>query len=362
MKKAVCALASLGVLVFAQLALGGADQSATWNVAVGEQGKPPAGTPKGTTLNQFFPAKLSINAGDKVTFTSFAFHTVSYLAGKRVPPLVGPAPGATYTGITDSAGQPFYFDGQQAFSYNLAVFGPLGPKTISGKTPASTGAIFATGPKKPAKATYSFPKTGAFKLLCQLHPGMAMSVVVKPKGAAVQSADEVAAMAEAETEAAWAKAKALAATKPAARTIVMGIDGRKASGGRTTILDFLPALTTVKTGTTVTFVNKAPSEVHNLGLGSPKYIDRFMKQTDLFPMGPGTKNQVTPVFVYGSDPRGTPYDGKNHGNGFYATPLTDGVRGGLPNASRVTFTSPGKFHFICMIHGPDMAADIRVTK
>lgn len=362
MRRAAVVIAGVGVLVFAQLAFGGADQSATWNVAVGEQGKPPAGTPKGATLNQFFPGKLSINAGDKVTFTSFAFHTVSYLAGKKVPPLVGPAPGATYTGITDSAGQPFYFDGQQAFSYNVAVFGPLGPKTISGKTQASTGAIFATGPKKPAKATYAFPKVGAYKLLCQIHPGMEMSVVVKPQGATVPSAEEVAATAKAETDAAWAKAKPLAVTKAPARTIIMGIDSRKGAGGRTTLLDFLPALTTVKAGTTVTFVNKAPSEPHNVGLGSPKYIDKFMKQTDLFPMGPGTKNQVTPVFIYGSDPRGTPYDGANHGNGFFATGLMDGLPGGLPNAARITFTNPGKFHFICMIHGPDMAADIRVTK
>ena len=68
MKKAAVVLAGFGVLVFAQLAFGGADQAATWNVAVGEQSKPPAGTPKGTSLNQFFPGRLTVNAGDKVTF------------------------------------------------------------------------------------------------------------------------------------------------------------------------------------------------------------------------------------------------------------------------------------------------------
>jgi len=191
---------------------------------------------------------------------------------------------------------------------------------------------------------------------------MGMSVAVKSKGAAVPTAEDVAAIVKAETAVAWAKAKALAATKPPARTVTMGIDSRKGSSGRTTILDFLPALSTVKAGTTVSFVNRAPSEPHNVGLGPLKYIDKFMKQTDLFPMGPGSKNQVTPVFVYGSDPRGTAYDGANHGNGFFASGLTDGVPGGLPNAVRITFTNPGKYHFICMIHGPDMAADIRVTK
>jgi plastocyanin len=362
MRKAAAVLVGLGVLVFAQFAFGGSDQTATWNVSVGESGRPPAGTPKGTTLNQFFPAKLTVNAGDKVNFTTFAFHTVSYWAGKPAPLPLGPTPGAKYEGINGADGQPFYFDGMQAFSYNLEHFGPVGPKTISGKTPASAGAIFATGPKKPGKATFTFPKAGAFKLICNLHPGMQMNIVVKPQGATVPTPDEVEVKAKAEMDAAWSQAKALAATKAPKNTVIMGIDGKKAPGGRLTILDFLPALTTVKAGTTVNFVVKAPSEIHNVALGPLKYIEKFQKQTDLFPAGPGSKNQVTPPLVYGTDPKGTAFDGQNHGNGFYTTPIADGLRGGPPNAMRVTFTSPGKYHFICLIHGPDMAADIRVTK
>jgi plastocyanin len=356
MRRAAVLVVGLGVLAFAQIAFGGADQSATWNVAVGEQGRPPAGTPNGATLNQFFPAKLAINAGDKVTFTSFGFHTVSYLAGKAPPPPLGPAAGATYSGIDDSTAQPFYFDGKQAFAYTESVFGPGGPSTISGKTPASSGAIFATSPRKPGKAAFTFPKVGNFKILCQVHPGMEMTVTVKPKGATVPSAEEVATRIKAETDTAWVKAKLLADKKVPAGTITMGI------GGKTTILDFLPAVTRVKVGATVRFVNRATSEVHNVGLGPLKYQNAFMKQTDLFPTGPGSKNQVTPVFVYGSDPPGTAFDGSNHGNGFFATPLADGLPGGLPNSQRVTFTAPGKYHFICMLHGKDMAADVIVTK
>lgn len=358
MRKASASLAVLVllVLVAVQLASGGTGQATTWNVAVGEQGRPPAGTPKGTTLNQFFPGKLTINAGDRVAFTSFGFHTVSYLAGEKPAPLVFPVQGATYQGITDSTGQPFYFEGLQAFGNTMSVFAPVGPKSISGKTPANSGAIAAAGPKKPAKVEYTFPKPGAFKILCQIHPGMQMTVQVKPKGASVPSTDEVAAKIKAETDAAWAKAKPLASVKVPAGTVTMGI------GGKTTILDFLPAVSKVKAGSTVTFVNRAPSEVHNVGFGPLKYLDAFMKQTDLFPFGPNAKNQVTPVFVYGSDPKGTPLTKGIHGNGFYATPLADGARGGLPNSVKVTFSDPGRYHFICLLHGPDMAADIVVTK
>ena len=52
------------------------------------------------------------------------------------------------------------------------------------------------------------------------------------------------------------------------------------------MLDFIPNLTTVKAGTTVTFRIKAPTEAHNAAFGPLKYLDKLFKQTDFFPMGP----------------------------------------------------------------------------
>ena len=364
MVRAVVVLVALGMLVTGQLAFGGTDQAGSWTVLVGEQKKAPAGTPKQTSLNQFFPGRLTINAGDKVTFSSVGFHTASYLGGTRSAPDVLTPKGEVYEGIVDSAGQPFYFDQKQKFIWNAPKFGPAGPKSIKRGTYASSGVIVAQNPKKPVTATYTFPQAGTFKLICQIHPpDMAMQVVVKPKGASVPTAEEVEARKQEETDAAWAKAEALVAKKPPANTIYMGIDSSKAAGGRTTVLDFVPNLTTVKVDTRVRFLVKAPTEFHNVGFGPVKYLNKFTKQTDLFPFGPNAPNQVGPAFVYGSDASGTPYEGRTmHGNGFYATPLADGIKGGLPNSFRVTFTNPGKYHFICMLHGPDMAADIRVTR
>ncbi|HXG75586.1 MAG TPA: hypothetical protein VNJ53_03360 [Gaiellaceae bacterium] len=362
--RAALVLVALGALVTGQLAFGGGSQPAAWTVHVGEQGKPPAGTPKQVFLNQFFPGRLTVNAGDRVTFSSIGFHTVSYLGGKRIPNFVVPPRGKVYEGVADSAGQPFFFDGQQKFEYNPAFFAPSGPKAITRGAPASSGVIAAQNPRKPVTATFTFPQVGTFKLLCLVHPpDMSMTVVVKPRGAAVPAAEDVAAQAKAQTDAAWAKGKALAARKPPANTVLMGVDGAKAAGGRTTLLDFVPNVSRVKAGTTVTFRVAAPTEVHNAAFGPLKYLEALMKKTDLFPMGPNAPNQVTPFFIYGSDEPGTPYDGKAaHGNGFYATPLGDGIKGGLPNAYRVTFANPGKYHFVCLLHGPDMAADIVVRK
>jgi len=364
MVKVIAVLAGLTVLVTGQLAFGGTEQAGSWTVLVGEQKKAPAGTPKQTFLNQFFPGQLTINAGDKVTFSSGGFHTASYLGGKPFPPFVLTPKGEVYEDIVDEAGQPFFFDGEQKFTYGLGLFVPAGPKTISRGKFASSGVIVAQNPKKPVTATYTFPQAGKFKMLCLIHPpDMVMNIVVKPKGASVPSAEDVAARAQEETDAAWAAGKALVAQKPPKNTIYMGVENAKQAGGRTTVLDFVPNLTTVKAGTRVTFRVKAPTEAHNVAFGPLKYLDKIFKQTDLFPMGPNSRNQLTPFFIYGSDAPGTPYEGRaTHGNGFYATPLADGIKGGLPNVSRITFTTPGKYHFICQLHGPDMAADIRVTK
>ena len=364
MIRAAIAAAVLGALVLGQLALGGAAQTAAWSVYVGEQAKAPAGTPKGTQLNQFFPGRLTVNAGDKVTFSSVGFHTVSYLGNKAPPPFLLPARGEVYEGISDAAGEPFYFDGEQKLENNMVYFVPSGGKTVARGKFTSSGAIPAQNPKKPVTATFAFRQVGKFKLVCMIHPDMEVDVTVKPKGAAVPATpEEVEAEADAGVDAAWAKAKALVAQKPPKNTIYMGVDSAKTSGGRTDVLDFLPSLTTVRVGTPVTFVVKAPSEAHNAAFGPIKYMEKLIRQTDLFPEKPGDPNQATPFFVFGSDPPRTPYEGSAmHGNGFYATPLADGIPGPPPRAFRVSFTKPGKYHFICMLHGPDMAADIRVTK
>jgi plastocyanin len=350
-------VAALAVGVFA---VAGAAQAANWQVAAGEQARPPAGTPKMTTLNTFFPSKLVINAGDSVTFSSASFHTVTYTAGKPPAALFAPDPGkATYTGIVDAAGTPFYFDGMPKLVYNGAAFGPLGGKTISPGTPVSSGVLSPAGPKAPpAKATYTFPKAGVFQLICNVHAGMKVTVAVRAAGAPVPlSPAQVTAASLAGTSKAWAQATALAGQSVPKNTVYAGV------GGATTILGFFPQVLTVKAGTTVKFVNRSPSEVHNVAFGPQKYLLAFQKKTDFLPTGPTSKNQVTPVFPYGTEPKGSyTFDGTNHGNGFFQTPLTAGSPlVPLPRATSITFTKAGTYKYICFLHGPDMSGTIKVT-
>ena len=139
----------------------------------------------------------------------------------------------------------------------------------------------------------------------------------------------------------------IAFTPPAAQTFTpAGTVTLTATGGASGLpVTFASTSTSIcttggSTGTTVTFVNRSPSEVHNVAFGPKKYLLSFSKQTDLLPQGPGSKNQVTPLFLYGTEPKGGyTFDGSNHGNGFLATPLTAGSRLiPLPRAEKVTFS------------------------
>jgi plastocyanin len=352
----LCTSAAFAALAVTALARPSAGME--YKVFLGEQAPPPGGFKAVPgTLNQFMPSRLVIAAGDRVTFSSASFHTVAYVP-KPIPLLMPDPKKGTYENIVDAAGEPFYFNGLPKLIYNPAAFGPFGPKTISGKTPASSGVLSPNGPKAPpATATFTFPKPGVFKLICTVHPGMAGTVVVKQAGTAVPlTPTQVQAEALADVAKGYAKAKVLhQTTKPPANTVYQGIGGKQA------MIAFYPKVIKVKVGTAVNFVNKSSSEVHDVVFGPTKWIDSFSKKVDLFPQGPGSPNQVAPVLPYASDPKPYSYDPTMHGNGFFASPLTSGAPIGLPHASRVTFTQAGTYKYFCWIHGTDMSGTVVVT-
>src|SRR4051812_41649485 len=119
--------------------------AATWQAWLGEPGAPPAGVPQGATLNQFFPRSLKIHAGDKIVYSTHSFHTATYLGGATPGPFAFPDPaGSKYTGINDSTGAPFWFNGLPKFIYNPEVFGPVGTPVVTPGSEHSTGAVAPT--------------------------------------------------------------------------------------------------------------------------------------------------------------------------------------------------------------------------
>jgi plastocyanin len=339
------------------LAAAGQAGAANYKVFLGEQSRPPAGTPKGATLDMFLPGKVTVAAGDSITFSSASFHTVA--VGGTAPSLIVPDPShGKYAGINDAAGKPFYFDGLPKLIYNGLALAPFGPHAVTPGVKASSGVLSPNGPKAaPATFTFSFPKAGTYHLFCTIHPNMKATVVVK-SGAAPKSPAQVTAEALQDESAAWTKVKSeAAAAKPPAKTVYMGI------GNSATVLGYFPSTLKVPVGTTVNFVNRSPQEPHNVTFGPKKYVQQLSTKTDLFPMGPGKPNQAAPIIPYGSEPKGQyRYDGTSHGNGFFATPVTaDGKALPLPRSWKVTFTKAGTYKYFCWIHGPDMSGTIVVT-
>jgi plastocyanin len=326
---------------------------------------PPKSAPPSAFLDEFFPGHITIRAGDRITYRSSTFHTVTTLPRRATrPPLALPQPGATYSAINDAQGNPFFFNGMQKFIYNPQVFLPAGPPKGTTVTRRFTNSGAFGG--KNARYTLTFPKAGTYTVLCLIHPGMEQTVRVLSKRSS-RRADtnrKVARAAARQQQQRYRQAARLArrATPPSADTVIMGL-GREA-----TLLAFFPNRLTVSPGTTVTFVNRSPSEPHNTVFGPMDYLAAFAKDNDLLPRSPNGPNQVAPPFIYGSEPPAAngayAYDGTNHGNGFLWTPLTDDQPGnppqGLPGETKVTFTKPGTYHYFCAIHGPSMSGDIVV--
>lgn len=360
MRRTAVALAIIGVLG----ALPAAASAHKYTAYAGEAAQPPKSAPPGTALNVFQPAKLKVRAGDKVTYNNFAFHTVSVLGkGVPFPPIALPDGTEKYSGINDPQGNPFFFNGLQKFKYNEAVFGPVGDTIVDDKATHSSGAFGGDENGNPGKYTLEFAKPGIYKVLCLIHPGMKQTVkVLKKKAEGADSDAKVKREILRQTRRHYKDAAAAAKTTVPANTVYAGAERKHA-----TLLAFLPSTLTVAKGTTVSFALMAPSEVHNMVWGPQAYVEQFAQQTDLFPQGPGTPNQVSPPFVYSSEPAsgaGWTYSGNEYGNGFFWSPLMDDQPGnppnGLPGVEQITFDTPGTYSYFCAIHGPQMKGTIIV--
>jgi plastocyanin len=356
----------LGATTLAVLAFAG--QASAANVTVwagpGFLKAAPAGTPKTADANLFFPSRVVIHVGDTVTFKSQAFHTATYL-GTHKPSefqVFIPDQGGTYAGISDAAGSPFYFNGQQKFAYNIPqIFAPSGSNVVAGGADVHNSGILDN--KK--GYAFKFTKPGDYVFRCLIHPMMTVHVVVKPRTAAVMSASDIQKANAAELNAAVATAKKLDKAAPqAADTVYAGV-GKQVRGGSIELMTFKPQKLTVKAGTTVTFQLNSPMEVHNMVFGPEDYLKQSFKALDLVPQGPGQPNQVWPFFFYGTDAAQNgvyTFPGSaSHGNGFFATGLLGPAGTPLPRALKITFTSPGTYKYICGIHGEDMNGEILVT-
>lgn len=311
-------------------------------------------------FDQFYSRNVTIHSGDAVRWTIHGAHTVYFPAlGKMAAPFVAPVAAHPVSGIADAAGAPFWFNGMPNFHINPEAAFPSGSGSYDGTSAAGSG--FAPG--TPPPFVLRFTKTGTFRYLCQLHPGMTGVVHVVAASKRVPPAAQTRAAALREQRKDVQMASGLARVSPTSNVVLAGHDA-----GGVTWLRFFPNVVAAHVGDTVTFKMSAPRENHTVTIGPAAYTMGIEKGfTQILPSTTGGPPAivVNPLGAYPSDPLSPsglpPFTGANHGNGFENSGLLGGQKAGpLPTEVNLKFTKAGTYHFECVIH-PGMDGTIKVT-
>lgn len=299
--------------------------------------------------NAFFPASVTIAAGDSVRFVPGSFHSVELPAkGKKPKPLI--TPGQPVAGAVDAAGAPFWFNTQPALGFNPALLASGFGKRFAytGAKAVSSGLPLADNPRP---MTVRFPRAGTYTYYCNVHPGMDGTVRVRAAGASAPASAADAQRVKTQVSEALRVARSLANTTPPAGVMDLGASGR---GGVERFAMF-PSALTVPVGTTLKFqMTPASREVHTAttGPGDPdaqKAPGSYLAEIEKAFNSPAGSQLV----FYPSDQPGAPANltPTLHGNGFWNSGTLDAssaVPG--PPANSVRFAAAGTYQFFCMIH------------
>jgi plastocyanin len=186
----------------------------------------------------------------------------------------------------------------------------------------------------------TFTKPGTYVYFCDVHYDMRGIIVVKPKSASTPTAAQDSAAITAQQTRDAKIAKQLANTEVTGPHVSLGVAGKDS----VEILAMFPQTLHVHRGATVSFaMANGTGETHTATFGANSYL----KPLENSLAGP----EPTATAVYPSSPAGPiPVPGP-HGNGFANAGLLDRDSGTPFKAqTKFTFTEPGTYRFVCMIH------------
>lgn len=318
-----------------------ADGSTLWRVKVGDMRMDAP-----MELHTFFPGEITIAAGDSIWFDFGQmpmFHTVSFLSGGEMPPLLIPDPELP-ADATPAADGP-------KLVYNPVFMFPSGTATYDGTGYTSSGADIFRDLSVPY--TLTFTAEGTFDFFCLPHASVMfgkVNVVTPGSTLPMDQAAYDAAAAE-QMAAFYAQGEADMATYGVATATVRD-DGTTlweatvGGGGDTSlrIQAFMPRALEITAGDTVRWVNRSPGEPHTvtlLGAGVVAPEDAV----ELFADGSPKIVQNMEVLL----PVGGPvFSGEGLFNsGFMGVPeIVD-----LPLEYELTFDTPGEYVPYCFLHG-----------
>ena len=266
------------------------------------------GDATGVAANKFYPASLTIDAGDTVTWRAEGnAHTVAFLAPGQTPPdpsspqAQGPAGGSTYDGTSFT---------------NSGIMLPLPPGV-----PAPPGTV--------SSYSLTFPTAGTYQFHCLIHPGMAGTLVVQAAGAAYPQT-------QAQVDAAAATAKAAdiatghqleASFTPSATTNADGTKTYDLAAGigkdNIEILRFISEKLDIHVGDSVVWTNLSNGEPHSVSFGTE-------------PQGAAAEAPAG----------GTTYPA----SGWTSSGLYLGAPLPGPHSYKLTFTKAGTYKYFCVLH------------
>ncbi len=295
-----------------------------WQATAGEQT-----TDEGIQALAFLANELWVHVGDSITWTfpTPEIHTVTFLKQDTSPQQVRPPrPGVPGGGCPGTTPDGSSFDGSTCLT---------SPELVDGQT-----------------YTVTFPKAGNFKLVCLVHNNMTGAVHVLASAEALPH-DQTFYDTQARKEQTRLLADGVGlegqgiatAQQSSADAVTVGIGEIVATGGGShtvSVMRFLQDTIVVRVGDTVEWTNLDPVTPHTVTFGAE-------------PAGP-------PQPPSGGVTVGT--DGARHAvitspaasvhSGFLQAAFQDRVP--LPQTPlgitrfRVTFTTPGTFNYICVLH------------
>jgi plastocyanin len=331
----------------------------TWTVLAGAESPPVPGPEHPTsdwTYTRFYPDKITVRVGDTVVWK---------LNSMEIHQVVFPAPAQTYLPFTEP--DPANPQGQML---NPRVAFPQGGARYDGTGLTGSGLLGAP-PTNTREYRLTFTKTGVFNYLCPMHAaqlpggqvaGMTGSVTVVaadqplPKTPAQIDADAQAAIAADNQAAAAAESAATQVPPPSpgpnGTTIYHGHIGWDA--GPLSYMRFAPTDFTIHVGDTIDWTQTSSQTPHTVTLYSAQPEPaQFITQPQL---GGPPKILLNPAAFA---PAGGPtYDGTGVYNSGYMPGTQDPAPG--PRTYRLTFTKPGTYEYICVLHD-EMGMNGRIT-
>lgn len=307
-----------------------ADTSTTWHVIAGFAQVLPAGNDSTEAVNQFYPRRLTIHPGDKVTWT---------VNSANEPHIIAFAPDPMLRHLEDPNVQftPTMISGKQQLVLNPVVWFPSsrGPLVMTdsstNRTLVSCGQVGPAGALTPQSCTITFPNAGTFAYDCLLHSGvpgfgdMDGTITVVPYPAPTHH---------------WA-------VQAGTGTPTDAIDG------------FVPDHLTVHVGDSVSW-KSGGVYLHTVTFG----LDPRKAQV-ILPVGTGANGPilgVNPKAVAPSIPAGGVYMGgfANSGLALDGNYLSTTGQKFSTKPFTLTFGKAGTYTYFCFVHAPGMIGTITV--